>query len=385
MATSADKSHSTMWARFHSESASRVVKLLRKSKSMDTLLQSTNWILKDIPDYDIVETLLPSSLPMAPLTKWEVLLHQHGEDHFLESRRKLTTSSSCPSLVYRLEASVCEVHSVVQSRSEEIPSVTNQPEAVSCEETNQLADLNAFTMESVQRTDDDSKMPDQNDEFFSWALERAERANIKDRGFEEFVVEEKEGLILENDYLSPTVPVGKLVTQRTNAGPAAMEETPTGINDFHSEYFATMKEPECKEMVPGVNTKCDNVEMDQAFQKMEPAAEPEHLAQIESMESFEYSFTKSKRKSYYAEEEMKLVVKDKAEIECKSQQTKFSREHYQGLDEDIKYSEELFDELNDDDDSTNLETRTMLCLPFLCWRRRNKHEKEQKGPNFFER
>lgn len=118
MATSADKSHSTMWARFHSESASRVVKLLRKSKSMDTLLQSTNWILKDIPDYDIVETLLPSSLPMAPLTKWEVLLHQHGEDHFLESRRKLTTSSSCPSLVYRLEASVCEVHSVVQSRSE---------------------------------------------------------------------------------------------------------------------------------------------------------------------------------------------------------------------------------------------------------------------------
>lgn len=24
------------------------------------------------------------------------------------------------------------------------------------------------------------------------------------------------------------------------------------------------------------------------------------------------------------------------------------------------------------------ETRTMLCLPFLCWRRRNKHEKEQK-------
>lgn len=118
MATSADKSHSTMWARFHSESASRVVKLLRKSKSMDTLLQSTNWILKDIPDYDVVETLLPSSLPMAPLTKWEVLLHQHGEDHFLESRRKLTTSSSCPSLVYRLEASVCEVHSVVQSRSE---------------------------------------------------------------------------------------------------------------------------------------------------------------------------------------------------------------------------------------------------------------------------
>ncbi|XP_078282345.1 uncharacterized protein LOC144608445 [Rhinoraja longicauda] len=96
--------------------------------------------------------------------------------------------------------------------------------------------------------------------------------------------------------------------------------------------------PEYKEMVPGVNTTCDIAEMDQAFQQMELAAEPEHLAQIGSMETFEYSFTKSKRK-----------------IDCKNQQTKFSLEHYQGLDEGIKYSEELFDEINDDDDdSTNM-------------------------------
>ncbi|XP_051893223.1 uncharacterized protein LOC127582189 [Pristis pectinata] len=210
-------------------------------------------------------------------------------------------------------------------------------------------------------------MRDQTDEFFSWALERAEKSNIKDRGFEELVVEGKEGLILENDYLSPTVTVGKLVNQGTNAGSEVMEETLAGRNVFHSEYFDT------------------NKEVDQTYKKMEVAAKPEHLGQIGSMESFEYSFTKSKRKSYCAEEEMKLVVKDKAEIDYKNQQTKFTLEHYQGLDMDLAYSEELFDEIDDDDDSANLETRTMLCLPFLCWRRRNKHEKEQKTPNFFER
>ncbi|XP_069789430.1 uncharacterized protein [Narcine bancroftii] len=291
MATSVDKSHSTTWTRFQSESTNRVVKLLRKSKSMDTLLETTSWRQKDIPDYDTVTTLLPTSLPIIPLTKLEILLQQHGQDNFLHYKQNFTTSKSCPLLV----------HSVNQLHCEEIPSITNQPEDVFDEETNQLAiKLDALTLESVQCTDD-NKIPDQNDEFFSWAFEssvsRAHKSNIKDQSSEEFFGQEKEGLILENNYLSPTVTVDKLETQSTNAGPKMMEEALAGRNVIHSECF-DMKE------------------------------------EIGSVESFEYSFTLSKRK-----------------IDYKKQQTKFTLEHFEGLDVDLNYSEELFD---DNNDSTSL-------------------------------
>ncbi|XP_072906316.1 uncharacterized protein [Hemitrygon akajei] len=273
MATSVDKSYSMTWAKFHSESTIKVMKLLRKSKSLDTLLETTNWILKDIPEYNTVTTLQPISLPTLPLTRWELLLHEHGEDNFLHPRRSFTSSKSCPSLVCRPESSaVFMLHSAIDSYCGEIPSIASQPEDVSSEETNQ-----------------------------------AEKTNIKDQ---EFVAEEKEGLILENDYLSPAVTISKLVNQKTNTGPEVMEESLFG-----------------------------------------------------SMESLKYSFTKSKRKT-----------------DCKSQQPKFTLGHYQALDVDFKYCAELFDEIDDDDDdddSANLETRSMLCLPFLCLRRRNKHEKEQ--------
>ncbi|XP_038638444.1 uncharacterized protein LOC119955872 isoform X3 [Scyliorhinus canicula] len=316
MATSADKSHSTMWARFHNESPNKIVKLLRKSKSMDTLLEASNWTLKDIPEYDTVGTLLPTSLPTVPLTKWETLLHQHGEEIFLHPKRNSTTSRSCPSLLCRTEsaAAAFTVHCVVQSRSAGNPSIAIRAEDVSGAEKN-----------------------------------RAENSNIKHQVFEEFAMEEKEGLILENDYLSPTVTVHKLV------------------------------------LMPGVDTKHDDIQ-DQAYQQMEVAAKPEHLEQVGSMETFDYSFTKSKTKSCCTEEEMKLVVKDKAEIDNKNKQSKFSLEHYQGLDVDLKYSEELFDEIDDDEESTELETQTILCLPFLCWKRRNKHkeeEEEKKGTSCF--
>uniref|UniRef100_UPI00398E451F uncharacterized protein n=1 Tax=Pristiophorus japonicus TaxID=55135 RepID=UPI00398E451F len=366
MATSVDKSHSTMWARFHSESPNRVVKLLRKSKSMDTLLETTNWTLKDIPDYDTVGTLLPTSLPMVPLTKWEVLLHQHGEDIFLHPKRNSTTSKSCPSLLCRPEsATAFIVHRVVQSCSEGLPSIGIQTEDVSGEEKNQFAaELDGLTLQSIRCTDDDSKMPEevnQKDAFFSSALERAEKSNIKDRAFEEFEGEEKEGLILENDYLSPAVTVHKLVNQRTKAGAEVIEETMAGKNIVLSEYFDTKKESEHKEIVPGVDTKHDDIQMGQAYQKLEEDAKPDHLEQ-----------------SYCAEEEMKFLVKDKAEMDYKNKQSKFSLEHYQGLDVDLKYSEELFDEIDDDDDSAELETQTILCLPFLCRKRKNKHEEEKK-------
>ncbi|XP_069789501.1 uncharacterized protein [Narcine bancroftii] len=275
MATSVDKSHSTTWTRFQSESTNRVVKLLRKSKSMDTLLETTSWRQKDIPDYDTVTTLLPTSLPIIPLTKLEILLQQHGQDNFLHYKQNFTTSKSCPLLV----------HSVNQLHCEEIPSITNQPEDVFDEETNQ-----------------------------------AHKSNIKDQSSEEFFGQEKEGLILENNYLSPTVTVDKLETQSTNAGPKMMEEALAGRNVIHSECF-DMKE------------------------------------EIGSVESFEYSFTLSKRK-----------------IDYKKQQTKFTLEHFEGLDVDLNYSEELFD---DNNDSTSLEAKTMMCLPFMCWRRRNKHKKKQ--------
>ncbi|XP_067868023.1 uncharacterized protein [Heterodontus francisci] len=356
MAASVDKSHSTMWARFHSESPNKVVKLLRK----------------------------------IPLTKWEVLLRQHGEDILLHPKRNSSTSRSCPSLLCRPEsAAAFTVHSVVQSRIEGIPNVAIQAEDVSGEEKNQFAAAqDCLTLQSARCTDDDSKIPEevnQKDAFFSWALERAEKSNIKDQAFEEFEVEEKEGLILENDYLSPTVSVHKLVNQRTKEGAEDMEETMAGRSIVHSEYFDTKKEAEHKEIVPGVDTKHDDIQKDQAYQKMEVAAKPEHLEQIGSMETFEYSFTKSKRKSYCAEEEMKLVMKDKAEIDYKNKQTKFALEHYQGLDVDLKYSEELFDEIDDDEDSAELETQTILCLPFLCWKRRNKHKEDKQGTSCFGR
>ncbi|XP_069789492.1 uncharacterized protein [Narcine bancroftii] len=279
MATSVDKSHSTTWTRFQSESTNRVVKLLRKSKSMDTLLETTSWRQKDIPDYDTVTTLLPTSLPIIPLTKLEILLQQHGQDNFLHYKQNFTTSKSCPLLV----------HSVNQLHCEEIPSITNQPEDVFDEETNH-------------------------------SVSRAHKSNIKDQSSEEFFGQEKEGLILENNYLSPTVTVDKLETQSTNAGPKMMEEALAGRNVIHSECF-DMKE------------------------------------EIGSVESFEYSFTLSKRK-----------------IDYKKQQTKFTLEHFEGLDVDLNYSEELFD---DNNDSTSLEAKTMMCLPFMCWRRRNKHKKKQ--------
>ncbi|XP_062929239.1 uncharacterized protein LOC134359668 [Mobula hypostoma] len=321
MATSVDKSYSMTWAKFHSESTIKVMKLLRKSKSLDTLLETTSWILKDIPEYNTVTTLHPISLPTVPLTKWELLLHEHGEDNYLHPRGSFTSSKSCPSLVCRPESSAAFVlHSATDSYCEEIPSIANQPEDVSSEETNQ-----------------------------------AEKTNIKDQ---EFVVEEKEGLILENDYLTPAVTISKLVNQRTNTGPEVMEESLAGRNVLHSEYFDR------------------NTEVDQVSEKTDVAEKPEHLEQIGSMESLEYSFTRSKRKPYCAEDKIQLV-NDKAETDCKSQQTRFTLGHYQALDVDFKYSEELFDEI-DDDDSASLETRTLLCLPFLCLRRRNKHEKEQK-------
>ncbi|XP_038638443.1 uncharacterized protein LOC119955872 isoform X2 [Scyliorhinus canicula] len=334
MATSADKSHSTMWARFHNESPNKIVKLLRKSKSMDTLLEASNWTLKDIPEYDTVGTLLPTSLPTVPLTKWETLLHQHGEEIFLHPKRNSTTSRSCPSLLCRTEsaAAAFTVHCVVQSRSAGNPSIAIRAEDVSGAEKNRFA----AEQDSLSRWTDDSKATEevnQKDAFFSWAFERAENSNIKHQVFEEFAMEEKEGLILENDYLSPTVTVHKLV------------------------------------LMPGVDTKHDDIQ-DQAYQQMEVAAKPEHLEQVGSMETFDYSFTKSKTKSCCTEEEMKLVVKDKAE----------------GLDVDLKYSEELFDEIDDDEESTELETQTILCLPFLCWKRRNKHkeeEEEKKGTSCF--
>ncbi|XP_067825515.1 uncharacterized protein [Heptranchias perlo] len=285
MATSADKSHSTMWARFHSESPNRVVKLLRKSKSMDTLLETTNWTLKDIPDYDTVGTLLPTSLPTVPLSKWEALLNQHGEDIFLHPKRNSTTSKSCPSLLCRPESATgFIVHSVFQSRNEGIPSITIQTEDVSGAEMNQFAaELDGLTLQSARCTDDGSKMPaevNQKDAFLSWALERAEKSNIKDRAFEEFEVEEKEGLILENDYLSPTVNVHKLVNQRTKAGAEVMEETMAGKNVVLPEYFDTKSESEHKEAVPGVDTKHDAIQVNQAYQLMEIAAKPEHLEQV---------------------------------------------------------------------------------------------------------
>ncbi|XP_038638442.1 uncharacterized protein LOC119955872 isoform X1 [Scyliorhinus canicula] len=350
MATSADKSHSTMWARFHNESPNKIVKLLRKSKSMDTLLEASNWTLKDIPEYDTVGTLLPTSLPTVPLTKWETLLHQHGEEIFLHPKRNSTTSRSCPSLLCRTEsaAAAFTVHCVVQSRSAGNPSIAIRAEDVSGAEKNRFA----AEQDSLSRWTDDSKATEevnQKDAFFSWAFERAENSNIKHQVFEEFAMEEKEGLILENDYLSPTVTVHKLV------------------------------------LMPGVDTKHDDIQ-DQAYQQMEVAAKPEHLEQVGSMETFDYSFTKSKTKSCCTEEEMKLVVKDKAEIDNKNKQSKFSLEHYQGLDVDLKYSEELFDEIDDDEESTELETQTILCLPFLCWKRRNKHkeeEEEKKGTSCF--
>ncbi|XP_072422021.1 uncharacterized protein [Chiloscyllium punctatum] len=360
MATSADKSHSTMWARFHSESSNKVVKLLRKSKSMDTLLETSNWTLKDIPEYDTVGTLLPTSLPTVPLTKWEALLHQHGEDIFSYPKRNSTTSRSCPSLLCRPESAAdFTVHCVVQSRSAGIPSISIQADNVSSEETNRFGDEEeGHSLQTTRYTEDNSKTQvdvNQKDEFFCWALERAESSNIKDQIFEEFAMEEKEGLILENDYLSPPMTVNQPVNQRPKGGAEDLKET--------------MK--------------------DQTCQQMDITVKPEHLEQIGSMETFEYSFAKSKGKSYCTEEEMKLVVKDKSQIDNKNTQSTFTLEHYQGLDVDLKYSEELFDEIDDDEDeeSTEMETQTILCLPFLCWKRRNKHEEEEekKGTSCFGR
>ncbi|XP_048469782.1 uncharacterized protein LOC125486404 isoform X1 [Rhincodon typus] len=358
MATSADKSHSTMWARFHSESPNKVVKLLRKSKSMDTLLETSNWTLKDIPEYDTVGTLLPTSLPTVPLTKWEALLHQHGEDIFSHPKRNSTTSRSCPSLLCRPESAAdFTVHCVVQSRSAGIPSISIQADNVSSDETNRFADEEeSCSLQTTRCTDDNSKTQvdvNQKDEFFSWALERAENSNTKDQTFDEFAMEEKEGLILENDYLSPTVTIHQQVNQRSKGGAEDLEET-----------------------------------LDQTYQQMDIIVKPEHLEQIGSMETLEYSFAGSKGKSFCTEEEMKLVVKDKSQTD-KNTQSKFALEHYQGLDVDLKYSEELFDEIDDDEDeeSAEMETQTILCLPFLCWKRRNKHEEEEekKGTSCFGR
>eukprot|EP00062_Callorhinchus_milii_P014979 gi/632964710/ref/XP_007898529.1/ PREDICTED: uncharacterized protein LOC103183074 [Callorhinchus milii] len=352
-----DRGHSSMWNRFHEESSSSVVKSLRKSKSMDTLPDSKNWILRDIPHYEKNRLFLPLNLPTVPLSKWEVLLQHYMEAGFFLPLRDYTSSRSCPSLPYRPEEYFPNssedtlsftVGNAIQSVSEESLSATIRTGNVSGEEANQFAaepgDVKQASYTNNNRTPEDAS----HEELV--LLQRAvESASVSTTQFQAYdhqlyadLREEIKGAQhLENSFLSLSVNTDKMVNLTEMVKELPIKDLSIEINFTEVVNECTIKDMAIKEM--NVTT--------------------------ELMDKFE-----EKMPCKQGEEEVKLV-KDKTEVRCKNKITQFFLEDYQELDTDLKYSQEMFD-LDEDDDSLEMETQTILCMPFLCRRRKTKQKTE---------